>query len=239
MSTSPASPVSFVGSLNADDGTLATDDFLRELDAQNATALARIDQGSTAGDAPSELTIAKLLMLALKNELEATECAAAWFATTTDLDVKLALARQAGDESKHFTMIQARLRELGVDAPPPPPVSANASPMLQYLFALEGTVARIAAGQFTREALAVVRNDAFIKLCEARGDDTTAALYRNTIQPDERHHHELGRKLLRKLATTRAAQDEARAASERVLSMAEELQEIARLKMGITCAPGC
>ena len=62
------------------------------------------------------MTVAKLLGLALKNELEATECAAAWIASTPEIDVKLALARQAGDEAKHFRLIQRRLDELGVDS---------------------------------------------------------------------------------------------------------------------------
>ena len=100
-------------------------------------------------------------------------------------------------------------------------------------------VERIAAGAFTREALALVRNEAFGRFCWAEGDDETARLYAETIQPDERHHHELGRKLLLALAVTEEAQAKARAASERVLAMAEELQEIARLERGITRAPGC
>ena len=91
----------------------------------------------------------------------------------------------------------------------------------------------------TREALAVVRNAEFAKFCRAKGDDATARLYEETIQPDEGHHHELGRSLLLKLATTDDAQQAARVASAKVLSIADELQELARLKMGISRAPGC
>ena len=74
----------------------------------------------------------------------------------------------------------------------------------------------MAAGQFTREALAVVRNAEFVRFCRAKGDEPTALLYEETIQPDERHHHELGRSLLLKLATTDEAQRAARAASAKV-----------------------
>ena len=84
-----------------------------------------------------------------------------------------------------------------------------------------------------------MRNAEFIRFCRAQGDEATARLYDETIQPDEQHHHELGRRLLLELATTDEAQAAAREASRRVLSMAEELQEIARLKLGITRAPGC
>jgi 1,2-phenylacetyl-CoA epoxidase catalytic subunit len=218
---------------------LTAEAFVAELDAQNEEALARIARAASAGEPSDAVTVPKLLLLALKNELEATECAATWIPTTPEVNVKLALARQAGDEAKHYRMIQARLGELGVDTAKHDPLATGKSPLLAWLSALEGTVARVAAGQFTREALAVVRNGEFVRYCRAMGDEATARMYEETIQPDEKHHHELGRRLLLELATTEAAQAAAREASRKVLSMAEELQEIARLKMGISRAPGC
>lgn len=214
-------------------------DFVAALDAQNRAALDRIAAACTSAPPQEDLTITRLLLLALKNEIEATDCAAAWIPTTPEVNVKLALARQAGDEAKHYKMIQGRLKELGVDTTRHDPLAQGKSPLLAWLLNLEGTVARVAAGQFTREALALVRNAEFIRFCRESGDEATAKLYEDTIQPDERHHHELGRSLLLDLATTEEAQRIARAASAKVLSMAEELQEIARLKMGITRAPGC
>jgi len=212
------------------------DVFLAELDTLNARALERIGAGA-AREPAGDVTVARLLMLALKNELEATECAAMWIPTTREVDVKLALARQAGDEAKHFRLIEQRLAELGVDASgfEPGPRSA----LLQYLATLESTVERVAAGQFAREALAVVRNEEFVRFCVSRGDEGTAALYRDVIQPDERHHHALGRSLLARLAGTAEKRQLARAAAARTLELAEELQEIARLKMGVSRAPGC
>jgi uncharacterized ferritin-like protein (DUF455 family) len=210
--------------------------FLSELDAQNREALERI--GARAACEPSpEITVAKLLGMALRNEMEATECAAAWIATTPEIEVKLALARQAGDEAKHFRLIQHRLRELGVDTDGFNP--GPRTPLLEYLASLTTTVERVAAGQFTREALALVRNEEFVRFCESRGDTVTAALYTGTIQPDERHHHELGRSLLAKLAVTPEAQEVARRAARQTLALAEELQEIARMKLGVSRAPGC
>jgi 1,2-phenylacetyl-CoA epoxidase catalytic subunit len=219
------------------------DAFLAELDASNAAALERIGCAAAA-EPDASIGVASLLLLALKNEIEATECAAGWIATTPEIDVKLALARQAGDEARHFRLIQRRLAEIGGDDSgtrragstfdPGPP-----SPMLTYLSLLETTVERVAAGQFTREALAVVRNEEFIRFCVSRGDETTAALYRDVIQPDERHHHELGRSLLAKLAVDDATQEAARRAAKKTLDLAEELQEIARMKRGVSRAPGC
>jgi uncharacterized ferritin-like protein (DUF455 family) len=214
----------------------AADAFLSELDAENIAALTAI--GAAAAREPSQdVTVPKLLLLALKNEIEAARCAAAWMATTREVEVQLAFARQVGDEAKHYRLIQVRLGELGVDASGFDP--GGASPMLEYLGSLTTTVERVAAGQFTREALAVVRNEEFIRFCQSRGDDATATLYRDVIQPDERHHHELGRRLLGKLAITESAQDAARRAAGRTLALAEELQEIARMKLGVSRAPGC
>jgi hypothetical protein len=215
---------------------MSDDRFLAELDEQNAKALARIATAA-AREPGADLTVATLLVLALKNELEATECAAGWIGTTREIDVKLALARQAGDEARHYRLIQKRLGELGVDTAAHDP--GPRSPLLSYLASLETTVERVAAGQFTREALAVVRNEEFVRFCVARGDEPTAALYRDVIQPDERHHHELGRTLLGALASTHGARESARRAAGRTLELAEELQEIARIKLGVSRAPGC
>ena len=214
----------------------SVESFLAELDEQNRAALERIG-GAAAREPSPGVTVAQLLKLALKNELEATECAALWISTTPEIDVKLALARQAGDEAKHYRLIEKRLAELGVDASGFDP--GPRSPMLEYLAALTGTVDRVAAGQFTREALAVVRNDEFVRFCVSQGDGATAALYRDVIQPDERHHHELGRRLLARLAVTAPLQESARRAAGRTLELAEELQEIARMKSGVSRAPGC
>src|SRR4029450_2416721 len=106
-------------------------------------------------------------------------------------------------------------------------------PLFQYLDSLETTVERVAAGQVTREAIAVVKKRQFIEFCEragggapagARGavgvvthrqfiecweragDRATATLYQDVIEPDERFHHELGRSILLRLATTPEAQ---------------------------------
>ena len=92
-------------------------------------------------------------------------------------ELKRLVARQAGDEAKHYRLIEKRLGELGVDTSTYEP--GPRSPLLQYLAGLDSTVERVAAGQFTREALAVVRNDEFIRFCVSRGDEATAAMYRD------------------------------------------------------------
>ncbi len=211
--------------------------FVAQLDGDVARALGRIGELSEAGEPGAELSVAKLLAVALKNELEAAEEAALWMPSEPDTDVKLALARQCGDEAKHYRLIAERLAALGVDATKidhgPP------SPMYRWLASLGTTVERVAAGPFAREALAKTRNAVFAAWCAARGDHDTARLYREVIDPDEQHHHALGRRLLLRFAVGDHAQATARAAALRTLELAEELQETARLARGICRAPGC
>ena len=87
--------------------------------------------------------------------------------------------------------------------------------------------------------LAVVKNRQFIEFCEHAGDRETAAMYRDVIEPDERYHHELGRTLLLRLATTQEAQGAAAGAARRTLELADELQKKALATAGIHHAPGC
>ena len=219
--------------------SLTGEEFTASLAQENRVALERLSQLSAAGEPTPDLSVERLLRIALKNELEASEVAAMWMSTTSELDVKLALARQTGDEAKHYRLISERLKALGVDTDRIDPREGGYSPLFDYLRALQSTVARVAAGQFTREGIALVRNECFIDFCEGLGDVETAALYRDVIQPDERQHHELGRRFLVLLAVSENEQQVARDAARRTLELAEEIQEMARLKAGISRAPGC
>lgn len=214
--------------------------FVERLSATNQEILSRLAPVETlVAESAGDLRPENLLKIALKNELEATEIAARWLVSTRDVDVKLALARQAGDEAKHYRLIEAHLHELGVDLSSFDPLAQGFGPLFTYLDTLEETVARVAAGQFTREAIAVVKNQQFIDLCETQGYTATAELYRDTIQKDEAYHHQLGRTLLLRLATTPEAQECAQRAATRTLELAEELQHLALTKMGVHHAPGC
>jgi uncharacterized ferritin-like protein (DUF455 family) len=215
-------------------------DFVARLDADNQAALRGLEPDATLkAEVQGALNVPNLLKVALKNEIEATEIAARWLVATDDARVKLAFARQAGDEAKHFRLIADRLKELGFDPDALDPLAGGFGPLFKYLDSLTTTVERVAAGQFTREAIAVVKNRQFIEFCERVGDKATAALYRDVIEPDERYHHELGRSLLLRLAGTDDAQERAAQAARRTLQLAEELQKKALATAGIHHAPGC
>jgi uncharacterized ferritin-like protein (DUF455 family) len=219
---------------------VTAEEFVTDLDGRNQAILKRLDPESTLKpEVVGDLTVLKLLKVAMKNEIEATEIASRWLVTTDDVEVKMAFARQAGDEAKHYRMIADRLRELGFDAHGFNPIANGYGPLFQYLDTLGSIVERVAAGQFTREAIAVVKNRQFIEFCEAMGDGATARLYREVIEPDEYFHHQLGRSLLLRFAATPEAQAQARRAAARTLSLAEELQQAALKTAGIHHAPGC
>ncbi len=219
---------------------MTAEEFVRQLDDENQKLLGRLAPDATLKpEVEGDLTIVNLLKVALKNEIEATEIAARWLVTTDDVDVKLALARQVGDEAKHYRMIADRLSTLGFAATTFNPLAKGYGPLFQYLDTLKTTVERVAAGQFTREAIAIVKNRQFIEFCEHAGDRETAALYRDVIEPDERHHHELGRRLLVRFAATPEAQAAAARAARKTLELAEELQRAALATAGVHHAPGC
>jgi len=158
--------------------------------------------------------------------------------------VKLAFARQIGEEARHYPMIQVRLQAMGVNTDEFNPVAQGYSPLFTYLVTLTDTVERVPGAPFTREAIATVKNQQFVDLCAARGDEATACMYRDTIQVDEGYHHLLGRQLLELLATTPEAQERARKVARKTLDLAEEVENAMREKAGTRLAgahhaPGC
>jgi uncharacterized ferritin-like protein (DUF455 family) len=209
-------------------------DFITELETFAAARLAPIvDAGrdATGGDRK------KLLEVALANEVAVAELAATWVATTAELDAKLAFARQAGDEAGHFQLVADRLAAHGFDLDAYRVPTAN--PLFQHLAALTATLDRIAAGLFTLEMIAYGVNENFIAFCRANGDLETVRLYDTIIQPEEREHHELGKRLLAKYATTPELQAHAHAVVEKVLAIAAATRAAAATRLGVACFPGC
>src|SRR5437763_15347927 len=89
--------------------------FAKDLEAYVADKLSSLDlikESAVSGDRPE---VVKRLKMALKNELEASEIAALWMQSTPEIEIKLALARQAGDEAKHYRLIEKHLQAMNVD----------------------------------------------------------------------------------------------------------------------------
>ena len=141
------------------------EEFCRDLERQVYASLDRIAVASAAHEPASNIDIAAMLVGALKSEIEASEEAALWISSTPELDVKLALARQCGDEAKHYRLIEDRLRQMGRDPSEIDPLADGYTPMFHFLEGLQTTAERLAAGQFTREGLAK---------CGTKSSSTTA-----------------------------------------------------------------
>jgi len=214
------------------------DAFVREIETLKAARLvALVGAGQTSLADGATADAAAMLKVALANEISVSELAAAWMPDTLELDVKLAFARQAGDEASHFQLVAERLSALGFDAMSfvAPPDNA----LFVYLKSLATTIERIAAGLVTLESIAYGVNENFMAYCAARGDDETVRIYREYIQPDERAHQLLGQRLLAKYATTPELQHAAREAVVAVLQIALESRAAAAQRLGVACFPGC
>lgn len=213
-------------------------DFVQDMDKElwqllsaRDTALARLEQFA------DRALIPQLLRGSLRAELEAAEIAALWMVTTPEIGPKIAFAQQAGDEARHYHFISRRLQELGER--PDDFAPAERSKLFRYFETLESTGERIAAAQFTREAIGYKANQLFITFCEQAGDGATAELYRSRIQPDEMRHHEWGKELLALFTAGEAAQERARQVILRTLELAEELRSVAAGKLLVETLPGC
>jgi 1,2-phenylacetyl-CoA epoxidase catalytic subunit len=213
-------------------------EFVAKLVEEMDRLFARLGETETLeAESDGDVDVVTLLRLALKSEMEASELAALWLPSTPEVDAKMALALQCGDEMKHYGMISDRLAELGEDLSGFDPMADGHSPLYQYLRGLRTTVERIAAGPFASEAIAQVRNAQFVRFCQSVGDHETARLYAEVIQPEEAHHHHLGREVLEKHATTPELQELAASAVRNTLAIADELRNLAAKTTGVHNIP--
>ena len=216
------------------------EEFVREMDATLWKLLAVRDaERARLAETAGKAAMTDLLKAALRAEMDAAEIAALWVPTTTEVDVKLAFARQAGDEAKHYMLIADRLRELGVDLNGHDPQASGPNPLFLFLEGLSTSVERVAAAQLTREAIGYKSNELFIAYCEEVGDTRTAAMYRDEIQPDEWLHHEWGKRLLATLALNDSQQRSARLAILTTLERTDELRSLAVGRLVVETLPGC
>jgi hypothetical protein len=211
--------------------------FVKQL-KEESEAIAKIDEPPISSSMPIAELLPMLIKMALKNEMEATEIAAQWVSTTPELSAKLALARHAGDEARHYQLIEEKARAIGISLdgfrPLDPP-----SPVLTYLRTLKTTPERIAAALVAREAMGGRRNVQFLAFLDRIGQHELAALYRDIINPDEERHHRSGCALLAGLADTREAQETARRAAIGLLETGDRVRSQALQNTGAPVIPGC
>lgn len=207
------------------------DDFLR----QRVDELAEQIRG-TANPNAKVPPMPALLQAALKNEWETSLLTSFWVIDEEDADFRIDLARLAGDEAKHFHMIEKRLKELGgeknVDA------LNERTPLFKYLMKQTSTFDRVVSGPYTREALAVTRNVVFLEHCKAVDDFETIEIY-DEIQKDEGFHHRIGKKYLSQLIQSEQDFERAKAKIEETLQVIDDIQEMIVMNKGVCRIPGC
>jgi len=213
-------------------------EFVNKLKAENEAILAKIDEPPISSGIPKGELLAALVKMALKNEIEAAEIAAEWVSTTQELPAKLALARHAGDEARHYQLIEEKARAMGISLDGFRPLEAP-SPVLNYLRKLTTTPERIAAALVAREAMGGRRNVQFLAFLDRIGQRELAALYRNVINPDEDRHHRSGCAVLAELATVPEAQQAARRAALGLLETGDRVRSNALASTGAPVIPGC
>ena len=213
-------------------------EFVNKLKAENESILAKIDEPPISSGIPRAELFGTLVKMALKNEIEAAEIAAEWVSTTPELQAKLALARHAGDEARHYQLIEEKARARGISLegfrPLDPP-----SPVLTYLRTLTSTPERIAAALVAREAMGGRRNVQFLVFLDRIGQRELAALYRDVINPDEDRHHLSGCEVLAQLATAPETQQAARRAALGLLETGDRVRANALQSTGAPVIPGC
>jgi uncharacterized ferritin-like protein (DUF455 family) len=215
-------------------------EFVVELQGYVTEKLASLDLLKDEESGPADRSeVIRRLKVALKNEMEAAELAAIWIPSTPEVEVKLAFARQAGDEARHYHLIEKHLTGMGVDLSGFNPIAEGYGPMFTLLQGLGSTVERVAGAHFTRESLALKKNEQFMEFCERAGAAETAALYRTQIQPDESWHVDIGHRTLLRYATSAEDQQKARRAAEAVLDLAVKVQRKQFQELNLSHAPGC
>lgn len=177
-----------------------------------------------------------LLQIALKNEWETSLLTSYWVTDEKDVDLRIELSRLAGDEAKHFQLIEKRLNELGSEK------NAAAlderTPLFHFLMKQKDTFDRVVSGPYTREALAVTRNVVFLEHCKSVDDFETIALY-DEIQNDEGFHHRVGRKYLERLIKCDADFERAVEKMYETLQVVDDIQEMIVMNKGVCRIPGC
>ncbi len=199
--------------------------FVEEVERELLRALARAGEQARATVPPTS-SVLELLVGALREEIETAEVSATWLTDEPDLALRLGLARQVGDEARHFEVIGERIRELGGDPGGDARTRAHTA-LFRYLRGLQTPAERLAAG-LAREAFSRLRSGLLAEVAESQGDRATASLCRDVLGPDEVRHLDFCRRELPRYALTGEDQEAARRAVARTLQLAEEAADPSR-----------
>jgi hypothetical protein len=207
--------------------------YVSELEGKHQESFRQLVASHIASLTKENLGVVDILKLEMRSVVEAIEVAALWL-PDSELDMKLALGRRAGDCANHFNLLGQRLEANGVS-----PASFDArhggySKLFAFFRSLQTTEERAAAGFLTLGGLNLNRFDALAQWSQERGDGDTAALYRGRLADDEQRHLDDGRELLVAAAENEESQARARRTTYRTVEVVGELQDPALLRKFLT-----
>jgi hypothetical protein len=198
--------------------------YVSELESKHLESYRRVIADLLATLGKENLAVTDLLKLEMRGVLEAIEVAALWLPDSEELEMKVALARRAGDCAQQFQLLSERLTALGVLPAAFDVRFGGYSKLFAFFRSLQTTEERAAAGFLTLGALNLNRFAALAQWCRERGDEETAALYARLTEDEQRHVDE-GRSRLVSVAVDEESQARARRSTYRTIEVVGELQD--------------
>jgi hypothetical protein len=208
--------------------------YVSELEGKHLDSFRQLVAAFTATLTKENLAVTDVLKLEMRGVIEAIEVAALWLPDSEQLDMKIALARRAGDCAQHFRLLGDRLAALGVPSSAFDARFGGYSKLFAFFRSLQTTEERAAAGFLTLGGLNLTRFEALAQWCLERGDNDTAALYRGRLAEDEQRHVNEGRELLIAVAESEESQARARRTTYRTVEVVGELQDPGLLRKFLT-----
>src|SRR5678810_932140 len=93
---------------------VAAENFVAELDTKNQASVQRVVDALGGALAKDGVEVADALRFAVKATIESAEVAALWIPDCDDLEMKLSLAEQCGDNARQCRKLSERLGTLGI-----------------------------------------------------------------------------------------------------------------------------
>jgi hypothetical protein len=198
--------------------------YVSELEGKHQDSFRQLVAAFVASLTKENFTVPDVLKLEMRGVVEAIEVAALWL-PDSELDMKIALARRAGDCADHFGLLGQRLEASGVALASFDARYGGYSKLFAFFRSLQTTEERAAAGFLTLGGLNLIRFEALAQWCQERGDADTAALYRGRLSEDEQRHADGGRDLLVAAADSEESQARARRTTYRTVELVGELHD--------------
>lgn len=199
--------------------------FVSTLEGRNQTSIERLLPQLDEAVRAAEVDVVGLLRLEARHTVETIDATAMWLVESDSLQFKLALSAHCGSCAQRYSLLDDRLRSLGVPAGDFDPLCLGYSKLFAFFRSLQTTEERAAAGALTAGAYAVARFQAISARAETTGDLDTSRLFATLLPDTEREHMHAARLALLAHSKSEEAQARARRAAFRTVELLGELQD--------------